>query len=89
MNTKGIAVAGLVGTIVAVVVSILVGYTMFGSVSDAKNPCATYNASNHNQCYTWTNSTPIATSESSFLSLGTLFLALGIGVLGLKLLTDQ
>jgi len=75
MNKYGIAAAGLVATIVGVVVALMVGYTLFPSISDAaKKPTG--------------NTTAYTTSETSFLSLGTLFLALGLGVLGLKLLTE-
>jgi len=73
---KGLAVAGLIGTIVAVVVALMVGYTMFPTISDsAKTPTG--------------NKTPYTSSETSFLQLGTLFLALGLGVLGLKILMTE
>lgn len=60
----------VVTIIIGVFVALLIGYSLYPTISDtAKTPTG--------------NTTPYTTTEEGFLDLGSLFMALGIGLLGL------
>lgn len=71
----------LIAPIIAIALGLIVGYALFPTLTNEKDPCAVYNASH--DCVSWTNSTPYAGTETSFLNLATLFFALGMGLIGL------
>jgi hypothetical protein len=67
-------------------IAVVVALAIYPTVHNAIDTCTSRNASNYQQCYTWSNTTPITGIESAMLNLIVLIFPAAIALTPIGLL---